>query len=382
MKRILSWILVSLIFGLMLAAAYLPLPVQPYQDFQIIYHADMGLLRGIPLYDHVGQMKIIGDLAGVQPEQVILHPFPYPPWYAMAALPLVLLPIEVAARLWLELNVAMLMFTVWLLTEDWKPWKRLVTFPLALIFLPVLGALLVGQYVFPVLLGMALFVYALKHEKPLLTAIAGALLTFKPHLGALVLLAGLVHLWLQSDTFGRRALWAMIFTGVLLFGVGFLADPAWPLNYLKSLTGFRALEGVTSCDLCVSLPVMLSSLTGAGGIQSGFWLAGILLLTFVGLFLSKNQKQFFPPDWLVGTFALVTLLVSPYLLNYDYVLLLIPLFFMASRALTLGEWSLTGLIYLIPWLGLGLFGRQGNITLVLSTLLMTGWLYQKTPKNS
>ena len=33
-------------------------PVRPYMDFQVLFHADMGLLRGIPLYDHAGQ---VGD---------------------------------------------------------------------------------------------------------------------------------------------------------------------------------------------------------------------------------------------------------------------------------------------------------------------------------
>lgn len=380
MKRILPWLFFPLTLGLFLAVAYLPLPVPPYLDFQVIYHAGMGLLRGIPLYDHAGQVKMIADLAGVPAEQVFVLPFPYPPWYALAAIPLVFLPISVAARLWLELNVSMLMLSIFALTDGWEPWKRLAAFPLALIFLPVLGALFVGQYIFPVLLGIALFVYALRHEKPLLTALAAALLTFKPHLGALILLAGLVYLWLRRDAFGIHALRATFFAGAFLFGVGFLADPLWPLNYLQSLTGFRSIEAVTSCGLCASMPVMLSNLTGSDGIRFSLWFAGGLLLILIVFLFWKGQRLFFSPDWLVATFALVTLLVSPYLLNYDFVLLLTPLFLIAGQARTWREWSLIGLIYLVPWLGLGLFGRQGNITLILSALFLAGWLYQQMTK--
>ena len=58
----------------------------------------------------------------------------------------------------------------------------------AIFWMPVLGSLFVGQYGFPVLLGAALMIYALGHEKPVLVALAAALLTFKPHLGLAILL--------------------------------------------------------------------------------------------------------------------------------------------------------------------------------------------------
>lgn len=380
MKSILTWMLLPLIFILFLVVAYLPLPVQPYLDFQVIYHAGMGLLRGIPLYDHAKQLDLIASLSGVRAEQVFVLPFPYPPWYALAAFPLFFLPINVAVRLWLELNVSILMLSIFLLTEGWEPWKRLISFPLALLFLPVLGALFVGQYVFPVLLGMALFIYALRHEKPIFVALAAVLLTFKPHLGSVVLLAGLAHLWLRRDAFAIRSLWATILAGVFLFAVGLLADPVWPKNYLISLMEFRSIEAVTSCDLCASLPVWLSSLAGSGGIDFAFWFAGVVLFTLIFFFYKKGQKMFSSPNWLVACFAAATLLVSPYLLNYDFVLLLIPLFLIAGQAQNWHEWSLTGMIYLIPWIGLGLFGREGNTTLILSALLVTVWLYQRMKK--
>lgn len=380
MKRIFSWMLFPLLLLLFLAIAYLPLPVPPYLDFQVIYHAGMGLLRGIPLYDHAEQLNMIAGLSGVRADQVFVLPFPYPPWYALAAFPLFFLPIQIAARLWFETNVSMLMLSVFLLTHGWKPWKRLASFPLALLFLPVLGALFVGQYVFPVLLGMALFIYALRHEKPIFIALAAVLLTFKPHLGSLVLFAGLFSLWLRSDTFGARSLLVTTLAGAFLFAVGFLADPLWPRNYFASLIRFRSIEEVTRCDLCASFPVWLSSLTGLGGIDLGFWFAGLVLFV-IAFFLFKRGKQFFNlPGWLIACFAVITLLVSPYLLNYDFVLLLIPLFLITSQAQDWWEWSLTGAIYLLPWIGLGLFGRGGNVALILSAVLVAIWFYQRTKR--
>ena len=373
MKRVLLPFLFLLVLGLIILIAYLPAPVQPL-DFQVIYHADMGLLRGIQLYDRNGQAQMIADLAGVTPDQVVLYPFPYPPWYALTALPLAFLPIKVATRLWLELNVAMLMLAVWLLTEGWKPRARLAAFPLSLVFIPVLGALFVGQYVFPVLLGMSLLIYALRHENPLLTALAVALLTFKPHLGGLTLLAGMVYFWLHRDGFGRRALTATVLIGVFLFIAGFLADSSWPLNYFHSITGYGQISGVQSCKICASLPAIVTNWSNAQGTGVAFRIGGVLLLLLSGL-MAWKRSLWKLPDGVIASTTLVTLLVSPYLLNYDFVLLLIPLFFLAGRMENWLDWLFVGIGYFLPLLGLGLFGRQGNITLILAAVLLMVWLF-------
>ena len=202
----------------------------PYLDFQVIYHADLGLLRGIPIYDHAGQVNMIAGLANVPPDQVYVLPFPYPPWYALAALWLALLPIEIAVRLWFGLNLLMLFASIWLMTDGWVASKRLISFLPSFLFLPVLGTLLVGQYVLPVLLGAAFCIYAVDKEKPVLIALACALLTFKPHLGALILLAGLVYFVFRKDSFGYRALIYTMITGVLLCGPWFSCRPRLALG--------------------------------------------------------------------------------------------------------------------------------------------------------
>ncbi|HET6845222.1 MAG TPA: hypothetical protein VFH29_00215, partial [Anaerolineales bacterium] len=79
---------------LLIAAAAAAVPIQPYQDFQVLYHADMGLLRGIPLYDRAGQVQMIAEIAGVAPSQVYVLPFPYPPWNALSTIWLARLPVD------------------------------------------------------------------------------------------------------------------------------------------------------------------------------------------------------------------------------------------------------------------------------------------------
>ncbi len=364
-------------FCVLIVLTFLPLPIPPYLDFQVIYHTDMGLLRGIPIYDHAGQVNMIAALAHVSPGQVYVLPFPYPPWYALAALPLALLPITMAARLWFGLNLFMLFASVWLLTNGWKPRKRLASFPVAFFFWPILGSLFIGQYNFPVLLGASLFAYSLQNQKVELAAIAAALLTFKPHLGLLVLLTGLIYLFFRRDEFGRRTLLYIFGTGIFLFLTGFLADHAWPLNYFHSLFAFRQDSGVSSCGLCASLPVLLTSIFDG---QPNFLAAlpiSLIILTILLLWVALSHRMFLKsPNAAAATAILVTLLSSPYLLNYDFVILLLPFFWLAGQARTLFEWGAMILAYLLPFIALDIWHRQGNFVLLISTCILLILLFR------
>lgn len=380
MKRTLpsAFILFLSAFCFLFILALLPLPIPPYLDFQVIYHADLGLLRGISIYDHAAQVNMIAQLASVQPEQVRVLPFPYPPWFALAALPLAFLPIQIAARIWFGLNLILLFLSAWLLTDEWTPKKRLSSFLFAFIFIPALGTLLVGQYVFPVLLGASLWMYAVRKQNPELIALACALLTFKPHLGALILLAGLVHLWLRRDAFGRRALIYTAVSGIVLFLIGFFADSAWPLSYIRSLLAFRQNSGVSSCGLCASLPVAIISLVSG---ESSFALApfiGSAIFLIAAIWWGITRREIIKrPAWLMAVAVIVALLASPYLLNYDFVLLLLPLYFLAGQNNKITDWLFVMAAYILPFIAIGFLGRHGNLGFLLSAIVLLAILYRR-----
>jgi Glycosyltransferase family 87 len=350
---------------LLLALALLPLPLRPYLDFQVIYHADLGLLRGIPLYDHAGQVNMIAELAQVPPEQVFVLPFPYPPWYALSTLWLALVPIHAAARLWFGLSLILLIAAVWLLIGGRIPARRLPLYCLVILWVPVLGSLFVGQYAFPVLLGAALLDYALRKKVVVLTALAAALLTFKPHLGGLALLLAFLHLLWRRDEFGRRALLALLLAGVALFAIGYLVSPQWPQAYLQSLTGFR---DVSQCHQCVSLSMIVAGAAG-GGLPQAVWISAVLAilaaiwLVFNGRRLNSDASQ------LVTAGVLLTFLISPYLQNYDYLLLLVPFLGMSldSRG---SAWLWLVVAFVVPLISLALLGTAGNAWLVFSAVVL------------
>src|SRR5688572_29562694 len=228
MNRLLIFLIsLFLVLIIMLVVAlYVPNSLPVHSDFSAIYNTDLALVNGIPIYDLAAVEALAVGVSGIPADKFFLARFPYPPWYALSTFYLGLLPAKAAGTLWFELNLIMLFLSVWLLTDGWTPRWRLIAFPLALFFLPVLGALSVGQYDFPVLLGPSLSIYSLRKENVGLTTLGMVLLTFKPHIGALILLSVLAWLFINSGDFGRRALRSILIAGILLFIIGFLADPA------------------------------------------------------------------------------------------------------------------------------------------------------------
>jgi hypothetical protein len=367
--------LVVAIILLLGIAVFVPLPLDPYLDFQVLYRANSGIVRGIPLYDQAAQAQMVADDLGVPVEDVFVLPFPYPPWFAVVTLPLALFPIDTAVRLWLALNLIMLFASLWLLTDGWEPRKRLYSIVAGLLFLPVLGALFVGQYVFPSLLGMALIQFALRYERAGWLALGMGLATFKPHTGIFVLGAVLVFLLFRRDPFGARSLRAIGLVGVLLFFLGFLADGNWPVSYLRSLFQFRTSF---QCQLCVSLPNTIAQLGGIG-FDHSVWIAALLLLILIALFLGSRYRS--GDALFLAFFVCVTLLVNPYLQNYDFAFALVPLFYLIGSARSVWDWVWVSLLFFVPWIGLGVFGRQGNFVLlglvVVMALIILTRLYKR-----
>jgi hypothetical protein len=381
MKRILVYLLSSFVLaGVMVVIALnVPIRLATNSDFRVLYFTDQGLTRGISVYDHQGKIQMLSEIRGISLDLDFVPQFAYPPWFALSTFFLGLFPIQYAATLWFEINLLIIFASVWFLTDAWPSHYRLIAFPATFIFFPVMGTLAIGQYDFPVLLGVSLLIYSIKHELPGLTALGMAFLTFKPHIGGLVLLAGLVHIILRRDIYSRKALVFIVGTGILLFGLGFLADPTWPVNYLDSLINYSGLSHITSCSECVNLSTWLvRSFYGGSSLSRASWVGAILLAGLViGLMLTRPALWKFSSPWLSSA-ALVTLIASPYLYNYDYILLLVPFSVLAVPKSNIADRIVIVLCYFIPLVFLGLFGRDGNISLIASTMLVFILVFLRT----
>jgi hypothetical protein len=383
MKRKLLLILLIIIATIILLAIalYIPNSLPAHSDFSAIYNIDLALVHGIPIYDLPAVEALAVEASSLPPEKFFLARFPYPPWYALSTFYLGLLPAKAAATLWFELNLVMLFFSIWFLTAGWLPRLRLIAFPAGLFFLPVLGALSVGQYDFPVLLGISMLVYSLRKENVALTTLGAVLLTFKPHIGALILLSVLAWLFFNGGNFGRRALRSILIAGAFLFTIGFIADPAWPVSYPKMLLNYQNEGNVTACSECASLPVWLSRLFFDGSLAKAAIIAVVVLIALV-LVVSLNRNILLKSPALFLTSAVVTtLLVSPYLYNYDFVLLILPFAVLVNSSKNFINQIVVIICFLVPTFAIAFLGRDGNLSLILVTILIAFLLYLRAKES-
>ncbi len=378
MRRTLLIIFVVVILAILLAAVavYVPTSLPAHSDFSALYSTDLALVHRVPIYDLQKVEALAVQYAGIPPEKFFLARFPYPPWFALSTFYLGWMPAKAAVTLWFELNLVMLFFSIWLLTDGWPGQWRLIAFPVALFFLPVLGALSVGQYDFPVLLGTSLLIYSLRKENLLLTVLGMVLLTFKPHVGALILLTALGWVISNKSQFGQRLIRPLLIAAVILFLAGFIADPAWIVSYPRMLLSYQTEGNVSGCSECASLPVFLSRWYFDGSLTKAVWVAIILLLVLLILFYfirSLLQSH----ELVLSAALLLTLLVSPYLYNYDFLLLLVPFAVLITQSHRLEKIILL-VCYLLPTFALLLYGREGNISLILVSVVILILLYART----
>jgi len=98
------------------------------------------------------------------------------------------------------------------------------------------------------------------------------------------------------------------------------------------------------------------------------WIAIVLLITFlVVLYILRAFRN--SHEWLLSAALLITLLVSPYLYNYDFLLLLVPLAVLIPKS-NFFEKIILSLCHLLPTVALILWGRDGNIVLILASLAL------------
>jgi hypothetical protein len=377
MKRTQLIILVIVVLAIIMVAVafYVPNALPVHSDFSAIYNTNLALVHRVPIYDLSRVEALAQTYSGLPPEKFFLARFPYPPWYALTTFYLGLMTPQAAAALWFELNLVMLFLSVWLLTDGWPGYGRLLAFPLSLFFLPVLGALSVGQYDFPVLLGTSLLIYSLRRENVPLTVLGMVLLTFKPHVGALILLSALGWLIYNRSDFAGRVVRPLLASAAILFLTGFIADPTWIVSYPRMLLSYQAEGNVSTCSECASLPVWLSRALLDGSLTSAVWI-GVLLLAILILASYFVRSTLKSHELFLSAALLATLLVSPYLYNYDYLLLLVP-YAVLARSSTLLQKIILLICYLVPTLALLVFGRDGNIALSAVSVAMMVLLYTR-----
>lgn len=348
-------------------------------DFVTLYAANFAIIHHVPLYSTSAIENLMITQLNLE-KKFTLYPYPYPPWYALSTFFLAFLPPHQSVNAWALLNAAMLLTCVFLLTENWKPMPRILAALAVMMFIPSIGLIIVGQYSAPILLGAILFIYAVKREEVLLAAFGLLLLTFKPHLGLFLFPAGIFWLVFQNTPFARRTIWLTLGGGLLLATLGFIADPIWPLNYFHALTDYTAMQGVKDLGLSAGFSAMLIKLIfGQGSVVWATWLSvAFIVIMLIGFW---RFKVFANLEMLFAATVLLTLLGDPYLLNYDYILIILPLAYLLKQSKSLIHRIMLGLIYFVPWLSL-ILERSANILYAVGAIFLLVILFQKSQKST
>ena len=97
----------------------------------------------------------------------------------------------------------------------------------------------------------------------------------------------------------------------------------------------------------------------------------LVILIFLFYLVRSSFKRH---ESLLTAALLATLLVSPYLYNYDFLLLLVP-FAVLVKPVNLYQIIIVLICYFIPSFALLLLGRAGNISLILVTIVLALLLY-------
>jgi len=252
--------------------------------------------------------------------------FPYPLPLALVTAPLGLLPIEKAYILWDTLAQILIATCILWLATHWSGLNRQLYVIFVLMAAILNGniylGLMTGTFAALFLIFLTLALYFMETRHPLLAGIMLAGLALKP---PLLTITALIVIWLLF-----RRDWKTIggigIGGLGLLTIGLIQDPDW-LNKFRgageNLLGMRLGNQPTI--------ISYTRLFCAGDPTCAFISYGLIGLVLVGLFawlVWKNLDRLSPLMAFSAAIALGVLL-PPYLWSYDYVLLFIPICYIA-----------------------------------------------------
>jgi len=245
------------------------------------------------------------------------HPYLNPPFYAWLFIPFASVPYPWSPILWMIFNLGVFWAGLRLLIPR-NTWK---IFLLAMTWRPAFAAIGFGQNAFLSLSILILAYVLIQRNLKFAAGLSVGLLLYKPQL-----MVGLGVYWLLDLRRNWRTFAGMAATGALLAGGSLLLMPEATREYI-----FYARKIAANLMMVPSFPIW-----NAHSIQA-FWLGvfpgrinvavGLhLVCALTGIWFFLRQRSIFLNNRTLGYGAAVclTVWITPYIMIYDWVLLLIP----------------------------------------------------------
>jgi len=282
-------------------------PVAPVNDYVGFVAGGKALLAGQDPYDAATWTAFATGI-GQRPDTAV---FGYPPWVAVALVPLALLPTLVGSAVWTVAGMAASYAGTMALAARYA-WPRGPVAALTLASWPAILVLLQGQWGFALVALACALLLALARGQDLRAGVAWAALALaKPQLVALGSFALLI--WLVRRRRPRPILAAAV-TAVAAVAVGTLAAPGWLSPYLSLVLPLRSARSVQQ-----------PSLAGlAGDIGGALWplvwlaLAGGLAVLIAWAVARAPSRDRAPLAFTAG--LALSIAASPYIWSYDHYL--------------------------------------------------------------
>ena len=301
-------------------------------DFFTFWGGGRAVLLGLDPYDPATW----GELRGRAGSADVANPtFVYPLPVALVLAPFAILPIRQAAVAWLAVSQLMIVGSALLTMAAirWRNSLRFVPFIMLglILFRPTLLTILNGQLSGLAVLGAAAGGYAWSRRAWFAGGMLGALIALKPT-GALVALPT-VGLWLL---FRRQwsGLAGIACAVVLAAALGSVVQPGWLTEWVS-----LAIQKVGFTSSSTFPPTLWgwSNWLSRGQGNWRLWLAAAVAVWMaIGLLITLRAQEDQQWSFVLGVVLPMSLCVSPYMWNYDNVML-IPAIVLAAVLLALSD---------------------------------------------
>jgi Glycosyltransferase family 87 len=275
-------------------------------------------------------------------------PYYYPPWFALAFVPLLALAYDDARVVTYFVNVVLLFVSGYVLSGTAARVSRTIPLVVVPLFVFSPASLGMGQTAIVILFLTALEWKLLEREDDRAAGAALAFLATKPQLGAVLVISLLV--WAA-----RQRRWRVVRGFAVTMGALALASalivPLWPLEMIKASA---VTPPPTTYYPRIGTTWLLALRTV--GLQSWMLWAGYLALAvpFLALVVRAALDRSRPVSDVIAMGILAAFIVAPYARHYDFPILLVPLFvLMGGRLPELAGTALMMALLVLPYVHMG-----------------------------